>query len=439
LTSSEWFIYYKKKFISFLCEEGKDLNMIKEGNVTSTKLKGHQGPVLCLAHSGTNTSGVSTASQSSAAASLLSGSEDSTSRVWDLRSNCVRASLCIKAPGAVLSVSFGPRWTDPSDSIARDGPSQVRRDYSVFLSVGNSVLGYDLRYASSPVIVEPSVDLSNVLESADEINQIAFSPPRRQRSLHLAAADDAGCVRVTDAFALSSTSSKNQRILHHGISETNMAMVTSVNFRPHCKHLELASGGTDCTVKLWDIMKPKHPISSHLIANSDAGANQVCNPPMVHTMAWSPSGRLLVAGLGDGSCCIFGVENRSLIPVSRLVDAHSGSIASVLFPAWRQDQAHVAANDRLMVTTGNDGEIAFWDLGDMLCAEGALNPSDILNLGESTLENLCLSDQPKVLSAIPHGRKPNWMVTSLHDPIFPTTVFIADTSNEITAYQMPTR
>jgi hypothetical protein len=40
-------------------------------------------------------------------------------------------------------------------------------------------------------------------------------------------------------------------------------------------------------------------------------------------------------------------------------------------------------------------------------------------------------DQPKILFGIPHGRKVNWMTTSKQ------SVFVADTSNDITAYTIP--
>jgi WD40 repeat protein len=154
--------------------------------------------------------------------------------------------------------------------------------------VEDSVVAYDLRKTTSPILTEqPAWDLTPILESPDEVNQIAFSPDRRGRPLHLAAADDSGSVRVT----LEQPRMKLER-RPLGANEFHMAdqqqqssdidptaaiaaMVTSVAFRPRCKNLELASGGTDCTVQLWDVNKPKRPLSVLKITNSDA--NQVCN------------------------------------------------------------------------------------------------------------------------------------------------------------------
>lgn len=65
----------------------------------------------------------------------------------------------------------------------------------------------------------------------------------------------------------------------------------------------------------------------------DAGDNQVCNPPMIHSLAWSPSGRLLAAGLGDATVGILQVESgRKLTQVARLREGHESPVATVLFP-----------------------------------------------------------------------------------------------------------
>jgi WD40 repeat protein len=184
---------------------------------------------------------------------------------------------------------------------------------------------------------------------------------------------------------------------------------------------------------------------------------------MVHGLQWSPSGRLLAAACGDGSCCLLQADNRSLVLAARL-EAHGGALASVVFPEWstslndpdagtasRQTQ-HVAAHDRLLLTAGNDGFILLWDLGSMLAGEGAKDPSNLLQLPsnngtmDAQMGDLSLSggggddndNQPKILCSIPHGAKPNWMVSSRgRDPVFSSSIFVADTSNDITAYTIP--
>lgn len=178
----------------------------------------------------------------------------------------------------------------------------------------------------------------------------------------------------------------------------------------------------------------------------DTGANQICNPPMVHSLAWSPSGRVLAAGLGDGSCSILQVDNRKLKQVTRLREGHESSIASVMFPNWSTSGSkHVLAQDRLLATAETNGAILCWDLGKTIAGDGAVDPSSLF--GESVIplkdavEKMSIDESlPTILFGIPHEAKPNWMVCSGNtDPVLPAAFFVADTSNEITVFSMPMR
>ena len=74
---------------------------------TSAKYQGHTAPVLSLA-------------VSEDYSLLLSGSEDHTARLWDLRdNNRRRASLCIQTGGEVLSVAFTPK----NNGVLEDMPA----------------------------------------------------------------------------------------------------------------------------------------------------------------------------------------------------------------------------------------------------------------------------------------------------------------------------
>jgi WD40 repeat protein len=82
-------------------------------------------------------------------------------------------------------------------------------------------------------------------------------------SMYLAAADDAGKVRFmdTNTIALDESSLPSlptSQILHH--DPNGVAVVPTCAFRPgsySSRSLELASGGTDCKIHLWDILKPR--------------------------------------------------------------------------------------------------------------------------------------------------------------------------------------
>ena len=176
---------------------------------------------------------------------------------------------------------------------------------------------------------------------------------------------------------------------------------------------------------------------------------------MVNHLSWSPSGRLLAAGLGDGSASVFSVENRSFVEVARLQEVgHETAVASVLFPSFLPTTSqHVASQDRLLVTLRNDAVINFWDLGSSAAGEGAVNPfsslapeaeqNDVKNNRnlDNAMEDLSLfGDQPRLIFGIPHHEKPNWMTSSRGlDPLFPSSLFVADISNDITAYSIPLR
>mmetsp|Transcript_26957 Transcript_26957/g.58926 ORF Transcript_26957/g.58926 Transcript_26957/m.58926 type:complete len:457 (-) Transcript_26957:27-1397(-) len=440
-----------------------------ESVLQKTTLKGHRGAVNCVAHS----SSVRTNRTSSGTSScyLLSGSDDGTARLWDLRSQ--RAALCILAPACedgtkeVTSVAFHPAGGDSIDTKTDDldGTSEAKgyaKNMSAYLSVGSSVYGYDLRNAVSPIIREYDSDLSGALECQDEVNQIAFSFPRKGsnsgNTAYIAAANDLGDVRVASdivpARASPESRSKTKktiqrcRVLQH--AEDGAAMATCTAFRPRSSGLDLASGGTDCAVRLWDVMKPRRPSCSMQIASDDAGAAQVCNPPMAFDLSWSPSGKFLAAGLGDGTASILFMQGRSMLEKCRLRGGHSSSIASVLFPAFGcESSSHVAANDRLLISAGSDGAIMFWDLGADVAGNNAVDPSSWLVGSDVRTSNidqdlaaLALNDkksqhqqQARILFGIPHNEKINFVTSSKsNEPVLPSSLFVADTSCDITAY-----
>ena len=148
-----------------------------------------------------------------------------------------------------------------------------------------------------------------------------------------------------------------------------------------------------------------------------------------------------------------------LVQAGWLTPGHDASVASVVFPSFCRD------NERVLLTAGNDGAILCWDLGSSEAFWGSSvavpnNPRElfaeslVVAPDDETNNNNNLTDQmeglsmkeeqeeetPKILFGIPHGTKPNWMVTSGKggDPAM-GTLFVADTSNDITAYSIPLR
>ena len=142
----------------------------------------------------------------------------------------------------------------------------------------NNVVEYDLRQVTSPIINQPTRNLTPILQNQDEVNQIALTyhtvkpqaPKGKKKGnkknnnnnhsrtvgeskLYMAAADDAGTIRFMD-----NASTNCSHVLHHDEN----SVVPACAFRPITANkgsnsLELASGGTDCQIFLWDAFKPK--------------------------------------------------------------------------------------------------------------------------------------------------------------------------------------
>ena len=322
-----------------------------------------------------------------------------------------------------------------------------------------------MRNTNSPIIRQHDFHL-NSLTGGDEINELSFGEFNKR--MYMAVGDDDGDIRIIDTVPnyASTTNSTAKRTASSNTpcpsSTTNTlthnpeasALVTSIAFRPQTKNIDIATAGTDCSICLWDVCRPKRPSSILQVSREEAeGANQVCNPPIVHSLSWSPSGRLLAAGCGDGSVMVMRVDGRRLVEQCRLQGGHESAVATILFPHFNGTaniSSHVAADDRLMVSGGNDSVIYLWDLGASVAGDAAVDPSMVLqgcSTSNSTLSSdvnsafsgLSISTEPRVLFGIPHEKKLNWIVSSKStEQVFSTTLFVADTTNDITAYMLPT-
>jgi WD40 repeat protein len=264
------------------------------------------------------------------------------------------------------------------------------------------------------------------------------------------------------------------------INQRNEGNRSGLWMRPPSQHSHFAA-----LSKFACSVPPRKPLSSHtILRGSDAdgmdgtkdgsdhasgGSNnkpQVCNPPMVHSLGWSPSGATLAAGLGDGSIAVFSIENRTLVQTGLLSTgcggaSHDSSVASVAFPSFSRQSA-----ERIVSSAGTDGSIFFWDLGhgcgdgygddgrdpigdDAFCPTHLFASLSLKRHGDKeendsvTRRAAFCSGRPQVLFGIPHGQKLNWITPAVNMNSTSSghgdTLFVADTSMDITAYTIPLR
>lgn len=96
--------------------EASFLKRMSSASLISSKFEGHKAPVLSLDYS-------SSAGNDNSSHLLLSGSEDRTARLWDVRDSKRRACLCIPVQGEVLSVKFAPRLLPQHQQLHQQHPT----------------------------------------------------------------------------------------------------------------------------------------------------------------------------------------------------------------------------------------------------------------------------------------------------------------------------
>jgi WD40 repeat protein len=351
--------------------------------VHSFKLKGHRQAVLCLA-SNRPRSAIAVAEQEEDPL-IWSGSEDATCRLFDLRTHRRNAVVGILAGAPVLSIAPDPEH------------------HQVYVAAGDVVLVYDVRQPVQPLIRKGGG--RSVFQAEDEINQILLCTNNKGHSM-VVAGDDAGFmssidVGITDDETLNAATSS--RLVHDA-----SAMVTSIVCIANASSTSsssappiLISGGTDCTMVVWQNGERR---SSLHVPNSSTNVNQICNPPMVHTMALLPHNAQnddddhyrILAGFGDHSLGVISLsmdDQLQLEWVARIEDVPADAVAT--------------SCERIGSAGG--GTVAVWN--ESQAADGVLQQR----------------------FAIPHATKVN--AISWGD-VNDTTLFVADTTNDITCYKI---
>jgi WD40 repeat protein len=148
---------------------------------------------------------------------------------------------------------------------------------------------------------------------------------------------------------------------------------------------------------------------------------------MVHSLSLESEWTIARCWFGRWINPSHGGSEEKLMARTRLRDGHGSSVATLCFPDFGVNTG--ANTDRLLASAGTDGAILVWDLKRSIGGDASVDPRQILS-HDLVMEDL--SEEPIILFGIPHPHKANCMVSSRTN-----TLYVADTSNEITGYTIP--
>jgi WD40 repeat protein len=443
-------------------------------------LTGHTAPVLCLAHDA-----------ALAPHTLASGSEDGTVRLWDVRQQSSSSSsrkttrdgsvLTILCEGPVQALTLCPTT---ADAVTGTGSNHMP-EAAILLASVNKLYAYDLRKADGPVV--QAHDLISLWETQDEINQLVWTRQQATQqearttkksgrkkgkratstasssSLLVATVDDAGEIWVArDPLRVGGEDNEYESSVTRLVHSDQDALVLTAAWRRGSKgnRLDLMTGGSDCRILAWS---PQNGSSSNnggddwtctaelnvatptLVEEETASISTsapLWNPPMIHHLQVSPSsGDMVAAACGDGTARVLRLEQGRWTLLATLEPQVHLPMAAVSFaPGWHTSSGK-KSTDRLVWTAGNDGCIIAWDVGTSAAGDSAVSPTLYLSSAFSPVAAVPTSEDsswmeqllPRQLGVIPHGSKPNALLTTAQ----PATVWVADTTNDITGYRIP--
>ena len=294
-------------------------------SITTTKLKGHRGPVLCLA-----------ATQKY----LLSGSADSSVRLWDRKSNkCLKAMLL---KDEVNSVAF-----------------HSRKDHLIYATCNNSIYMFDVKSNSSSMILKIPIKY-NEHATADEINDMIIDSKGR----YLICVDDNGDISIFDAMTLEVPKNRERVVGNHE------NIVSAVKLFPRDAFV-FATGGMDSILSIWSgsTMKKVKAIDVKIapsvedeggndgkVRSSVSSSTQMLNPPFINDVGYSRNGKNIAVACGDSSIIVY--SSKDGVYKKRYSGGHSSGVAQVVYT--KSGRLVSAGNDRMICCWGDsEGELKF--------------------------------------------------------------------------------
>ncbi len=179
-------------------------------------------------------------------------------------------------------------------------------------------------------------------------------------------------------------------------------LVTSLAFSPDSGLL--ASSSSDGTIRVWSVDEPgKKPIVLHGHQADFHPANKNYDRNYVRQVVFTPDGRFLIAGAGDGSVQIWNVSRLDGSP--RVFDAHNRVI----------DAISVNRASTRLATAGRDHKIRVWDLTSL-----DASPPLVINCGETWASDLAFDPTGTYIGVVIDGTVQLFHVK----PIVPEAILI---------------
>ena len=171
----------------------------------------------------------------------------------------------------------------------------------------------------------------NLLQNGKHVTAMAYSPD----SKIIAGGSEDGRVRLWDA--------KRGVVLHEALVGYKN-VILSLAFSPDGKLI--AGGGRDGKIRVWDA-KSGAPIGSSIGEHALDGNRHDLNG--VFSVKFSPNGRTIASGGGDGTIRLWNTKNGAALGLP--LKGHQGGVLSLAY----------SPNGRTIASVGKDGTLRLWD------------------------------------------------------------------------------